>query len=63
VSTQYVAQLFAVAAVAAWALVGTFLVMRVTAILCEGLRVPDDIEEFGVDLVLKGQRSPFSRQS
>jgi ammonium transporter, Amt family len=52
VSTQYLVQLCAGAVVAAWSLLGTFLVMRVTAILCNGLRASDEVEEFGVDLVL-----------
>lgn len=51
-STQALVQLFCCCIVAAWALVGTFVVGKVVAVLCGGLRVSQEAEEYGTDLVL-----------
>jgi ammonia channel protein AmtB len=50
--SQAVVQLVALHAVAAWALIGTFVVGKVVALLCGGLRVPADVEDYGTDIAL-----------
>ena len=51
-STQAMVQLVASTFVMLWAVVATFVVGKVVAVLCGGLRVPADDEDYGTDLYL-----------